>query len=65
MEGTVISYDARRATAILQTEEGHLYPLFGGAFFSGLPARLPEVADRVRFEIQGGVATIGRLIRED
>jgi len=65
MEGIVISYDARRATAILQTEEGELYSLFGGAFFSGLPARLPEVADRVRFEVEGRVATIGRLIQED
>jgi len=61
VRGTVTSYAARTATAQVQSEYG-TYPLFSGAFFSGLPARLPEVGDRIDMHIEEGIVTRALLV---
>lgn len=65
-DGQVISYDQTRGIAIVK----NLYSedcieLHAGAFFSGLPARLPMINDKVRIKIVADVAVSAHLIKEN
>jgi hypothetical protein len=66
--GLITDYDAKRGFAIVQLEEdqGQTATLFAGAFFSGLPTRLPREGDHVRLQVRsvpdkGLIALVARL----
>jgi hypothetical protein len=45
--GEVIAYDAQRAVATVRLESGEEVTMHGGCYFSGRPARLPQVGDKI------------------
>lgn len=66
--GCITHYDSRTGIASVQLDdnEQQTATLFAGAFFSGLPARLPRQGDHVRLQVRsvpdrGLIALVARL----
>jgi len=60
--GTVVSYDPIRSQAVVEFQDGSTATMWGGAFFSGLPARLPIVGDKVIADVVDGVVAAANLV---
>lgn len=60
VRGKVTAFDAQSGMAKVQIAPGRSAKLHAGAFISGRPARLPQVGENVRVQLQGNVVLVAR-----